>query len=168
MFFLEQSTPSLQQHRLLVCKGVQYPGAGMGCVPRSPPSLPPPPPVISGDGSAWAFKRQVYKKPTQQVQAVEGQALPTSSRVSEPSLHQHSSVPYQQWAAGSAAGASTAQSHAGAYPAMAVNTLQEWCSQDHVSLPTDALNVSDGSTHIKRKRSSGNTSTLAMLRKQSL
>ena len=24
-------------------------------------------------------------------------------------------------------------------------TLQEWCSQDHVSLPTDTLNVSDGS-----------------------
>ena len=23
--------------------------------------------------------------------------------------------------------------------------LQEWCSQDHVSLPTDTLNVSDGS-----------------------
>ena len=23
--------------------------------------------------------------------------------------------------------------------------LQEWCSQEHVSLPTDALNVSDGS-----------------------
>ena len=42
--------------------------------------------------------------------------------MSEPSLYQHSSAPYHQWAAGSAAGASTAHSHAGAFPAMAVNT----------------------------------------------
>ena len=38
-------------------------------------------------------------------------------------MYQHSNArPYYQWAAGSAAGASTSQSHAGAYPAMAVNT----------------------------------------------
>ena len=96
----------------------QHPGAGVGCVPRSPP----PPALISGDGSAWAFTRQVYRNPAQQAQAVEGQALPTSAGVTEPSLYQRSSVPYQQWAAGWAAGASTAQSNAGALPAMAVNS----------------------------------------------
>ena len=49
-------------------------------------------------------------------QAIEVQALPTSAGVSEPSLYQHSAAPpYYQWA-------STSHSHAGAYPAMAVNT----------------------------------------------
>ena len=56
-------------------------------------------------------------------QAVEVQNLPTSAGVSEPSSYQHSNAPpYYQWAAGSTARASTLQSHAGAHPAMAVNT----------------------------------------------
>ena len=43
--------------------------------------------------------------------------------------------------------------------------LQEWCSQEHVSLPTDTLNVSDGSIKPmspQEKRSSETTSTLGM------
>ena len=50
--------------------------------------------------------------------------MPLSAGVSEPSIYQHASTPYAQWASGSAAGGSTVHSysHAGAYPAMAVNT----------------------------------------------
>ena len=97
--------------------------AQVGNAPRVLPS-PPSPPVVQamGDGSAWSYTRQVYRNSTHATQAIEVQALPTSAGVSEPSLYQHSSAPYYQWAAGSAAGASTAHSHAGAFPAMAVNT----------------------------------------------
>ena len=72
---------------------------------------------------AWSYTRQVYRNSPHAAQAVEAQPLPTSAGVSEPSLCQHSHVPpHYQWAAGSTAGASTSLSHAGAFPAMAVNT----------------------------------------------
>ena len=65
----------------------------------------------------------MYRSSPHAAQAVEAQPLPTSAGVSEPSLYQQSHAsPHYQWAAGSAAGASTALSNAGAYPAMAVNT----------------------------------------------
>ena len=95
----------------------------MGSPPKVLPSPPPPTVQPIGDGSAWSYTRQMYRGSPHAAQAVEVQALPTSAGVSEPSLYQHSSAPpYYQWAAGSAAGASTSNSHAGAYPAMAVNT----------------------------------------------
>ena len=99
-----------------------YPGGmQVGSPSRAVPS--PPPTQPTGDGSAWSYTRQMYRSSPHAAQAVEVQALPTSAGVSEPSLQQHSNAPpYYQWAAGSAAGASTSQSHAGAYPAMAVNT----------------------------------------------
>ena len=92
--------------------------------PGSPPRASPPPPQPSvGDGSAWSYVRQMYRSSPHAAQAVEAQPLPTSAGVSEPSLYQHShSSPHYQWAAGSAAGASTSLSNAGAFPAMAVNT----------------------------------------------
>ena len=98
-----------------------YPG-GMhpGCPPRASPSSPQ---QFVGDGSAWSYVRQMYRSSPHAAQAVEAQPLPTSAGVSEPSLYQHShSPPHYQWAAGSAAGASTSLSNAGAYPAIAVNT----------------------------------------------
>ena len=96
--------------------------APTGSPPRVLPS--PPPPVVQavGGSSAWSYTRQMYRSSPHAARAVEAQALPTSAGVSEPSLYQRSSAPpYYQWAAGSAAGASTSYSHAGAYPAMAVN-----------------------------------------------
>ena len=101
-----------------------YPGGMQVGSPNRVLPLPPPPAVQPvGDGSAWSYTRQMYRNSPHAAQAVEAQALPTSAGVSEPSLYQHSNAPpYYQWAAGSTAGASTSQSHAGAYPAMAVNT----------------------------------------------
>ena len=102
-----------------------YPGGMQVGNPSRAVHSPPPPPTMQpvGDGSAWSYARQMYRNSPHATQIVEVQALPTSAGVSVPSLHQHSNTPpYYQWAAGSAAGASTSQSHAGAYPAMAVNT----------------------------------------------
>ena len=101
-----------------------YPGGmQVGSPSRVVPSPPPPAIQPTGDGSAWSYIRQMYRNSPHAAQAVEVQALPTSAGVSEPSLYQHSNAPpYYHWAAGSTAGASTSQSHAGAYPAMAVNT----------------------------------------------
>ena len=97
-------------------------GTQVGSPPRALPSPPPPTVQPVDDGSAWSYTRQMYRSSPHAAQAVE-EALPTSAGVSEPSLHQHSSAPpYYPWAAGSTTGASTSQSHAGAYPAMAVNT----------------------------------------------
>ena len=100
------------------------PGYHEGMQAGSPPRASPPPPQLPvGDGSVWSFVRQMYRSSPHAAQAVEAQPLPTSAGVSEPSLHQHShSSPHYQWAAGSAAGASTSLSNAGAYHAMAVNT----------------------------------------------
>ena len=45
--------------------------------------------------------------------------------------------------------------------------LQEWCSQDHASLPTDTLNVSNGSIKPlspQEEKELENTSTQAMSR----
>ena len=101
-----------------------YPG-GMqaGSPPRVLPSPPPPVVQAMGDGSAWSYTRQMHRSSPHAAQAVEVQALPTSAGVTEPSLYQHSAAPpAYQWATGSAAGASTSHSYAGAYPAMAVNT----------------------------------------------
>ena len=95
-----------------------------GLQPGSPPRASPPPPQPPlGGGSAWSYVRQMYRSSPHAAQAVEMQPLPTSAGVSEPSLHQHSQAPPRyQWAAGSTAGASTSLSHAGAFPAVAVNT----------------------------------------------
>ena len=101
------------------------PGYHGGMQVGSPPRASPPPPQVQpvGDGSAWSYTRQMYRSSPHAAQAVEAQPLPTSAGVSEPSLYQHSNAPpYYQWAARSTAGASTSMSHAGAFPAMAVNT----------------------------------------------
>ena len=103
---------------------VSPPGYLGGIQPGSPPRASPPPPQPPvGDGSAWSYVRQMYRSSPHAAQAVEAQPLPTSAGVSEPSLYQHSQAsPHYQWAAGSAAGASTSLSNAGAFPAVAVNT----------------------------------------------
>ena len=100
------------------------PGYHGGMQVGSPQRASPPPQQLPvGDGSAWSFTRQMYRNSPHAAQAVQAQPLPTSAGVSEPSLYQHSYAPgHQQWATGSTVGASTSLSHAGAFPAMAVNT----------------------------------------------
>ena len=95
-----------------------------GSLTLSQPALGIATAVPSTSGGPWAFTRQAYRRSTQKLGVPDLNAMPLSAGVSEPSIYQHASTTYAQWASGSAAGGSTVHqhSHAGAYPAMAVNT----------------------------------------------